>query len=767
MYNQYYTMKFTAKLLKRSFINDVEIYPNFFSNIWKIPNKNKLLILIIWNGSQPIHLYDEIKHKLNEYEVTFVTPIEISDILKKYKPYSITYNGFNFDDPLVKYLVYNPTHKKLLENLYSIAQWSIKQDGNGEWLYKKYKYNKVFPGIDLMRVSGLDRIFKPLKQAAANLRHDKIQDLPITPGSIIKENEIVNIVIYGFNDIQITEKLLIGIPTAHSSPTIPPTAHDGFLPAIQFRYEIGKKYNSDLLNSNKSNIGKVLSANLYSEISGMQYDEFKDLRTNRKEVSYCDIILDNISFKTKELQDFFEKLKETIFNYEEYNKIPPTSNSKKKKFKVDNGLYHELNLFNNKIIFATGGIHGVHSTEKIFEETSNKILKDLDAASYYPYLYWKYGIKPEHLDYFVEFVETLIKTRIGYKREGNKVFANGLKIAINMIFGSGSDDHSWLKDEKFLLGITINGQLLLLMLAEELYMNEIYPYYFNTDGLTVYMNPNKNDVLNRIWKDWEKKTMMELEADDFSKSYIRDVNNFINIKKSGSIKLKGAFEYSGYIEKYGEFDLTGGFDKPIVAYATVMYFTKGIPIKDTIINHIHNYPEDGIYDFCVAKKANKQFTNQLFTITPDKVYVKNIQQSVRYFVSNSNNKLFKVKDKTDRELLSLVAKSSKKRNNLESIYFLSETTDAKYGDLIRYVENKGYVYKIVQGSILFKNPKEEHLHYDELEANRNITLFNDHYVAKNYNIDYNYYIHESQKLIDGIEVSKTNNKSSNNQLKLF
>ena len=118
-------MKFTDKLLKRSFINDVEIYPNFFSNIWKIPKTNKLFILIIWNGSQPEHLYPEITERLKGYQLSFVTPKEISDLILKYKPYSITYNGFNFDDPLVKYLIKNPKNRDLLKNLYSIAQWSI------------------------------------------------------------------------------------------------------------------------------------------------------------------------------------------------------------------------------------------------------------------------------------------------------------------------------------------------------------------------------------------------------------------------------------------------------------------------------------------------------------------------------------------------------------------------------------------------------------------------------------------------------------------
>lgn len=727
--------KFTDKLLKKSLIHDVELYPNFFSDVFKVPGKNKLLITIIYNEAEEVsNYYEEIKNRLSDYEVTFMNAKQLANWLKRYKPILIGYNSFHFDDPLVRCLVGELTNPRLTSILYDLGNYSITREGDRKW-YQKYKYDKSLKGIDLMRVSGLDRLFKPLKQAAANLRHDKIQDLPIKPGSMIKPDEIVDLVVYEVNDVVITEKLLLGIPESHDSPTIPPTAQDGLLPAIQFRYEMGELFKVDILNNNKSQIGEKLAGALYSKASGRSYNSFKDTQTQRDIIPYKDVIFPVIKFKTKQLQEFLIKLKDLKYR-------PDNDSSKDFTF--------EFKFYNSNVVFAQGGIHGTHCNRKVFSKKENIELIDLDVGSFYPSLYWKYNIEPNHLPHFNDFVGDIISTRLRYKAEGNKLYANGLKLGINRIFGGFSDKLGWLYDVKALLQTTINGQLMILMLAEELELVGIPVFYYNTDGITVECLENKIPLLNNIWHNWESKLNMSLERDDFEICNIRDVNNFCSIKPGGKVKIKGAYEYTGYLEKYGEFDLGGSFNKPIVPYAVVMYFTKQIPISNTVRNHIENYPKDGIYDFCMAKKANKQFQNQLFTITPNGSTVENIQQSIRYFVSKSNKKLFKVKEKTDTELLGLVKNSNSKKATTIHHYVLCKK-ESKKGELIKFIEGKGFIYKLKSGLLFSETLKKEHLHYDELESGRNITLFNDYFESSDYNIDYSYYLEECQKLIDAIE----------------
>jgi len=359
-------MKFSEKLLKKSLIHDVEIYPNFFSNILKVTNQNKLFIVMIWDKVIPDHIYEEIKNSLPSYQIKFITPKELSDYILKYNPWLIGYNSFHFDDVLMKALVRKPNDKKLISLMYAMTEWHINEKGS-KYQYAKYKYDKCIRGIDVMRVSGLDRMFKPLKQAAANLRHTKIQDLPIKPGVNIKENQIVDIIIYELNDVLITEKILLGLPKENNSPTIPSTAYNGLLEAVNFRYSIGKHFNIDLLNFNKSQIGEKLAAKLYAKASNRSPDDFKRQQTNRNEIYYANVIFDVIEFKTDFLKKSLKKLKDLIYD-------PYGNKEYKKKFKF------EFDLFDLKVVFAQGGLHATHKTQKIFKKSENTQLIDLDVG---------------------------------------------------------------------------------------------------------------------------------------------------------------------------------------------------------------------------------------------------------------------------------------------------------------------------------------------------------------------------------------------------
>ncbi|MCK9429298.1 MAG: hypothetical protein M0R17_04790 [Candidatus Omnitrophica bacterium] len=295
-------------------------------------------------------------------------------------------------------------------------------------------------------------------------------------------------------------------------------------------------------------------------------------------------------------------------------------------------------------------------------------------------------------------------------------------------------------DELALLKTTLNGQLFLLMLIEELYLNDIHTFYANTDGITIEIDNEQVTKFNKICLEWEKNTLMQLEYTDYKKCYIRDVNNYVILKEDG-VKLKGSYEYTGYIEKYGEFDVTGSFNAPIIAYAVVQRLIHNISLEETIMNHTD------IYDFCIANKTGSQFKNCLFEINGTSFKEEYIQQSIRYYISKSNNKLFKVKAKSETELESLLKKG---KTNVNS-YILSDKI-FPYKIIHTYSDGKN-IYVIEHGS-LFVDIFKEWLHYDDVCVGRNITLFNK-FIMKDmidYNIDYNYYIEEAYKLIKNFKV---------------
>jgi hypothetical protein len=98
---------------------------------------------------------------------------------------------------------------------------------------------------------------------------------------------------------------------------------------------------------------------------------------------------------------------------------------------------------------------------------------------------------------------------------------------------------------------------------------------------------------------------------------------------------------------------------------------------------------DNIYDFCKAQKVGGQYTVELHYLKDSKLQIDQCQKTNRYFVVNNGAKLYKRKTST---------------NGLA-----------------------------------------------DLVAGRNIQLFNDYYESDNYDINYNYYIQECQKIIDKLE----------------
>jgi hypothetical protein len=721
------------KILNKSLIHDIEIFPNFFSDIFKIPGKNIIFIVFLldeseWNSTNiSPDIIDEIKLEFKEYDVRFRNISEVQKNLKLGKPYLIGYNNYHYDDIIWKYIIKKRGIVTTGE-LFKLSKSLVEGNTN------KLKYDKIIKTIDLMRVSGCDRLFKPLKQTASNLKHELIQDLPKHFNETVEPWEILDILKYELNDVLITEKLLLGIPEYQKSKTIPKTAYKGLLPAIEFRSEIGKKFNIDILNNNKSQIGEKLAATLYSKVSNREYLEFKDTKTERDSIRYEDIIFPIINFKTPQLQQFLKKLKDLVYK-------PDIDSSTNFTF--------EFNFYNSHITFAQGGIHGIHSKDKIFEINNNEDIIDLDVGSYYPSLYDLYHIEPEHLPSFNEFVGEIISLRLGYKKEGNKLYANGLKLGINRIFGGFSDKFGWLYDVKALLQTTINGQLMILMLAEELELAGISVFYYNTDGITCICSKDKREVLNSIWKKWEHVTKMNLEENLFSKCYIRDFNNFLNIQLDDKVKSKGAYEYESYIEKYGEFDVTGSFNMPIVAYAVSRYLVNNIPIEKTIKEH------RDIYDFCIAKKTGKQFKNELFKFNNGIYTSEIIQQSVRYYISNTGDKLYKVKKKKESELLNLLNKSATSKIN----EYRRSSKELSYKKIHTF-DNGDFLYVIENKSILFSSKFKEWLRYDNVCSGEQITLFNEYFKPSNwegYNIKYEYYIEEANKLLLALNTNDSKN----------
>ena len=76
-------------------------------------------------------------------------------------------------------------------------------------------------------------------------------------------------------------------------------------------------------------------------------------------------------------------------------------------------------------------------------------------------------------------------------------------------YGKSGEESSFLYDPKYTMTTTINGQLLLSMLLEEILTNsESILLQGNTDGLTFHVLRTELDTVLNICKNWEEKTKM-------------------------------------------------------------------------------------------------------------------------------------------------------------------------------------------------------------------------------------------------------------------
>lgn len=75
------------------------------------------------------------------------------------------------------------------------------------------------------------------------------------------------------------------------------------------------------------------------------------------------------------------------------------------------------------------------------------------------------------------------------------------------------------------MSITLNGQLLLSLLAETLVdtISNLTVLQVNTDGITVKLKKSDEALYYQLCKDWEVKTKLNLEYVNYSKMIIADV----------------------------------------------------------------------------------------------------------------------------------------------------------------------------------------------------------------------------------------------------
>lgn len=580
----------------KNYIYDLETYPNLFCGVFNTEGKETVF---------------EISARKNDYEklLEFYTDKNIK--------YAIGFNNIKFDAQILHYLVSNKElfikkqGSELVSLIFLFAQKVISSTYDGG--FPPYaEWNFGVKQIDLFLINHYNNKNKmtSLKWIEFSINHPKVQDLPYKFDRPLKSTQFDEVIEYCKNDVNATRKFA-----------------EECRDLIKLRISQDKQYPSlRLLNKPDSSVGEQMFLHFMSESMGISIKELREMRTHRAPLPVKDLILPYINFKTSEFQ-----------------KILDWYNSS-----MTGGLENSVTFAGIEFVFGEGGIHASWEN-KIFEADSEYDILDIDVTSFYPNLAIVNNFRPEHLgDAFSRVYKNLFLERKKYPK--GSVENLSYKIILNGSYGKFGDEYSFLYDKKVMNQICINGQLLIAMLCERLsFIDSVTIIQANTDGVTIKVKKSKRNEVEDTCKRWEKLTSLELEYAEYKKMVINNVNNYMAQYTDGKIKDKGA----SYIVNP---DHHKNKSQRIVQIALRKYFFEGIPIRETIENHLttkekgsewnekkqkYEVPYYGIYDFCIGRKVK---WNQRYVILKGMEDIKINEKVIRYFITKDKATMMKMYD---------------------------------------------------------------------------------------------------------------------------
>lgn len=502
------------------------------------------------------------------------------------------YNNIGFDYPVIHF-IYKCRHARIsAASIYDKAMSIIKAPQNMRFANIVWESDWLVPQLDLYKIHHFDNAAKAtsLKVLEFNMRSDSVEDLPFDVGLHLDPNQIEILKQYNRHDVIQTQQF-----RGHTADQ------------IRFRHELSAKYDRNFLNHNDTKIGKdffIMKLEeadpgcCYKKINGKRHIQ----QTPRDSIALGDVILPYVAFEQPEFNRVLQWFRDRV--------ITETKGSIKDLSCVVGGFQFD---------FGTGGIHGSVESQTVSSD-DEYIIEDWDVASYYPNLAISNGFHPEHLgDTFCTIYKDVYEQRKSYTK-GTSENAM-LKLALNGVYGDSNNQYSPFYDPKYTMAITINGQLLLCMLAEQLMkLDSLEMIQINTDGLTVRYPRAYQKWVHDIARWWEQLTGLELEDAVYSRMMIRDVNNYISEYEGGDLKRKGAYEYDlGWHQNHSAL---------VVPRAAEAALVHGVDIREFIESH------QDIYDFMLRTKVPRSSSLEW-----GGDQVANI---VRYYISTDGKPLEKV-----------------------------------------------------------------------------------------------------------------------------
>ena len=653
-------------------VYDIEVFQNIFHCAIKDTETGKITLFEISNRKNQlqelVEFFKEFENVEGSWNNSYTTDYQFNT-----NKIFAGYNNIHYDNPIINYIIdyYNvmkdKTYIEICKSIFNLSKTILNSKEGEEGIWKKWKYQQWFESFDLLTMLYSTQLRVGLKEMQVTMQYPNVQEFVYDWDIPLVESKFDEMIQYNINDVESTSELLVRCKKD-----------------IELRIAIEDEYGVRVLSKDGVNIGMKLITQKYLEKTGQTWWDIKDLRSPMDKIPLKDAILPFVKYDSPILKDMLDTLKKQT--------VSPGRKGYEYKF-----------IFNNlRYTIGVGGIHSVNDPEIIIPK-EDEYLIDCDVASLYPSMLIQHKFYPKHLGpEFLEVYSKIREERIEAKHNGNKVKNETLKLALNGLSGNLQNEHNFCYSPFAVMQIRVNGQLLLLMLAEKLVEIGCKIIQANTDGLFLICKKNKYEEYQKVCKEWEKLTKLELEEDRFEAMYQYAINDYIAVKEGYHktkdkklIKTKGMFITEVLLGK--------GLSPKIIPEAIINYFVDNIPVEETIKSC------RDIRKFLKAEKTGKQWTVE---------YNDKIQQRInRFYVSNNGYYLWKFK--TDSGVKEYQNMLKGYAVTLHNTFYSDEDLQWKYaqGETFESIYDINYNYYISQCKKIINDIKPKQLNlfnFDEL-----------------------------------------------------
>ncbi len=521
------------------------------------------------------------------------------------------FNNINFDYPVI--------HTLVQQGSFTARQAHDKGTSiifaQNRWEHQVWASDRVVTQGDLYLIHHFDNKSRTtgLKKLELNMRSGSVVDLPYAPDKPTTSAQKDEIIRYMCHDVSETLKFY------HAS-----------LEQIAFRDQLARTYPAlgDVLNMNDTKIGKKFfemkldeaGTPCYARVNGRR----EPLQTRRDSIALRDVISPRVAFQHPEFLRVKTWLEGQVLSRQMIDDSLSETVETKGVFKgvtatVDGMVY----------AFGTGGIHAARENT-IWRSDSKRQVQGRDVASYYPNLAISNRFYPAHLsETFCDVYKSVYDMRKSYKK-GTAENAM-LKLALNGVYGDSNNRFGPFYDPQYTMAITINGQLMLCMLIERLVrIPSLTMIQVNTDGLEYIVDRDEIPQVDAVCDWWQKHTGLELETENYSAFFQRDVNSYICVHNDAKLKRIGAYAYQTYFDDPHTRERQWHQDHSmlVVRKAAEAQMVHGVPVETFIMHHRDPF------DFMLSVKVPR--SSRLMHGDAQ------VQNTSRYYISTDGAHLTKI-----------------------------------------------------------------------------------------------------------------------------